>query len=156
MAGILIQAAFISAIVLLALRRWGPRLPYGTFAVIFAINGSMVAASRDQLSLVPGVVLAGLVADTLVRRLAPSVERAGRLRAVAFAIPATYFALYFLGIAMTRGVWWSTPLWSGTIVMSGAVGWLASWLVVPPAIPGEPAGDAARNADAARRHSMSY
>ena len=139
-AGILVQAAFISAIVLLALRRWGPRLPYGTFAVIFAINALFVAASRDQLPLVPGAVVAGLVADTLIRRLAPSVERAGRLRVAAFAIPATYFALYFLGIAFTRGVWWSMPLWSGTIVLSGAVGWLASWLVVPPPIPGEARG----------------
>jgi hypothetical protein len=136
-AGILIQAAFISAIVLLALRRWGPRLPLGTFTVIFAINGSMVAASRDQLSLVPGAVLAGVLADILVRGLQPSTERIVRLRAVAFTVPATYFALYFLGIAITRGVWWSTPLWSGAIVLSGAVGLLASWLVVPPPIPGE-------------------
>jgi hypothetical protein len=135
--GILLQAAFISAIVLLALRRWGPRLPFGTFAVIFALNALMVAASRDQLTLVPGAVVAGLIGDALVHALAPSVERVGRLRVMVFAIPATYFALYFIGIALTRGVWWSMPLWSGAIVLSGTVGWLASWLVVPPPIPGE-------------------
>jgi len=49
-----------------------------------------------------------------------------------------YFAVYFAGVALTRGVWWSLPLWSGAIVLAGAVGWLASWLVVPPAIPTEP------------------
>ena len=135
--GILLQAAFISAIVLLALRRWGPRLPYGAFAVILALNALMVAASRDQLTLVPGAVAAGLIGDTLIRALAPSIERVGRLRLVAFAVPATYFALYFLGIALTRGMWWSMPLWSGTILLSGAAGWLASWLVAPPPIPGE-------------------
>jgi hypothetical protein len=95
----------------------------------------MVAASRDQLTLVPGAIAAGLAADSIVRSLAPSVERTVRLRLVAFAIPATYFALYFLGIALTRGVWWSMPLWSGMIVLAGMVGWLASWLVVPPPIP---------------------
>jgi len=31
---ILLQATFIAAIVLLALRRWGPRLPAGSFTVI--------------------------------------------------------------------------------------------------------------------------
>jgi hypothetical protein len=139
-AGMLLQSAFISGIVLLALRRWGPRLPYGAFAVILGLNALMVAASRDQLSLVPGAVVAGLAADSFVRSLVPSVERAARLRLVAFAIPATYFALYFLGIALTRGVWWSMPLWSGMIVLAGAVGWLASWLVVPPPIPGAARG----------------
>jgi len=137
-AGVLLQSAFISGIVLLALRRWGPRLPYGAFGVIFGLNGLMVAAARDQLTLVPGAIAAGLAADSLVRALAPSVERAAELRLAAFAIPAGYFALYFVGIAVTRGVWWSTPLWSGMILLAGAVGWLASWLVVPPPIPDSP------------------
>jgi hypothetical protein len=137
-AGILLQSAFISGIVLLALRRWGPRLPYGAFAVVFGLNGLLVAAARDQLTLVPGAIAAGLAADSLVRALAPSVERAAQLRLAAFAIPAGYFALYFVGIAVTRGVWWSTPLWSGMILLAGAVGWLASWLVVPPPIPDNP------------------
>jgi hypothetical protein len=87
---------------------------------------------------VPGAIAAGLAADSLVRALAPSVERAAQLRLAAFAIPAGYFALYFVGIAVTRGVWWSTPLWSGMILLAGAVGWLASWLVVPPPIPDNP------------------
>ncbi len=119
----------------MALRRWGPRLPLGAFALIFGLNALMVGAARDQWSLVPGAIAAGLVADALVRTLAPSLERVPRLRLVAFAIPATYFALYFLGLALTRGVWWSVPLWSGTIVLAGATGWLASWLVAPPLIP---------------------
>jgi hypothetical protein len=136
-AGILLQSAFIAGIVLLALRRWGPRLPYGAFAVILGLNALMVGASRDQLTLVPGALLAGFAADSLIRSLAPSVERPIRLRLAAFAIPATYFALYFLGIALTRGIWWSLPLWSGMILLAGAVGWLASWLVVPPPIPGD-------------------
>ncbi len=134
---ILMQAIFISAIVLLALRRWGPRLPAGAFGVVFGMNALMVGGARDQWHLIPGAAAAGLVADLLVRRLGPSPARASALRLVAFAIPAVYFAVYFAGVALTRGVWWSLPLWSGAIVLAGAVGWLASWLVLPPAIPAE-------------------
>jgi hypothetical protein len=133
---ILLQAAFIAAVVLLALRRWGPRLPVGAFTVVFGMNGLMIGAARDQLLLLPGAVAAGAVADVLVRALAPSMERTRALRTVAFAVPAIYFLLYFAGIALTRGVWWSVPLWSGTIVLAGTVGWLASWLVAPPPVPG--------------------
>jgi hypothetical protein len=148
-AGVVLQSALIAAIVLLALRRWGPRLPVGAFAVIFGLNALMVCASRDQWSLVPGAIIAGLVADLLVRRLAPSLAQPGRLRVVAGAIPAVYFALYFLGIALSRGVWWSLPLWSGAIVLAGTVGWLASWLVAPPMIPAGANPDAPRNRHAA-------
>jgi hypothetical protein len=137
-AGVLLQAVCISAIVLLALRRWEARLPFGAFALIFGVNALMVAAARDQLSLVPGALAAGVVADALVRTLTPSLGRLRQLRAVAFAIPATYFALYFAGVALTRGVWWSAPLWSGSIVLAGGAGWLMSWLAAPPAGP-EPA-----------------
>ncbi len=135
---ILLQAALMSAVVLLALRRWGPRFPLGAFAVILGTSALFMGAARDQLPLVPGAIVAGLLADALVRVAAPSMERTAALRGVAFAVPAIYFAVYFLLIALTRGVWWSLPLWSGTIVLAGGVGWLASWLVAPPAVPGAP------------------
>jgi hypothetical protein len=148
-AGVLLQAAFIAGIVLLAVRRWGSRLPMGAFAVIFGINALMVCGSRDQWSLVPGAIVAGVVADLLVLRLAPSLARPAPLRIVGAAIPAAYFALYFVGIALSRGVWWSIPLWSGSIVLAGAVGWLVSWLIAPPTIPADASADAPRNGHAA-------
>ena len=132
---ILLQSAFLAGIVLLVLRRWGARLPFGGFAVVFGMNALMIGAARDQLSLVPGALVAGLVTDGLVRGLSASPARPPALRAVAFAAPAVYFALFFVGVALTRGVWWSVPLWSGSIVLAGAVGWLASWLALPPAVP---------------------
>jgi hypothetical protein len=134
-ASILLQAGFIAGIVLLALRRWGPRLPFGAFAVVLGLNALMLGAARDQMLLVPGAVVAGLAADALVRALSASPARPAALRVVAFGVPAIYFALFFAVIALTRGVWWSMPLWTGTIVLAGAVGWLASWLVVPPPVP---------------------
>jgi hypothetical protein len=152
-AAILLQAALLSAVVLIALRRWGGAFPAGAFTVILGLNAAMVGAARDGLTLVPAAVLAGVVADILVRRLRPSVRQPVALRTVAFAVPAVYFGLFFVAVAVTRGVWWTVPLWSGTIVLTGAVGWLLSWVLIPPASPEEPGGDAARKIHAAERHS---
>jgi hypothetical protein len=135
---VLLQATLLSAIVLLAVRRWGPRLPIGAFTLVFGLNAVLIGAARDQLHLLPGVIAAGVAADVMLRVLRPSPARARSLRWFALLVPGVYFALYFTNLAVTRGVWWSVPLWSGAVVLAGVVGWLASWLIAPPAIPGEP------------------
>jgi hypothetical protein len=155
-AAVLLQAALIAAIALLAVRRWGPRLPAGAFTVVFGMNALLIGAARDQLHLLPGAVAAGIVADVMLRVLSPSSARTRSVRWFALAVPASYFALYFVNVALTRGVWWSVPLWSGAIVLAGTVGWLASWLVAPPTIPARAAADAPRETHAAQRHPVSY
>jgi len=132
---VLLQSAIFSGILLLAVRRWGFQLPLGAFCVIFGLNALLLGAARDQLHLVPGAIVAGIAADVLLRVLRPSAGRRWSLRCFALAVPTVYFAAYFANLALVRGVWWSVPLWSGTIVLVGLVGWLASWLVVPPPIP---------------------
>ncbi len=99
-ASILLQAAFISAVVLLAPRRWGPRLPLGALAVVLGLNALMLGTARDQLALVPGAVAAGPLGDVLVRSLEPSPDRTRELRVVALAVPAIYFAVFFAGLAL--------------------------------------------------------
>jgi len=132
---VLLQAAILSGIVLLAVRRWGFRLPLGAFSLIFGLNGLLLGAARDQLHLLPGAIVAGVAADVLLRLLRPSPGRRSSLRWFALTVPAVYFASYFANIALVRGVWWSVPLWSGAILLAGVVGWLASWLAIPPPIP---------------------
>jgi len=133
-ASILLQAALLSAVVLLAVRRW-EAFPRGAFTMVFGLNALMVGLARDQLLLVVPAVVAGALADALIAGLRPSVERSAALRTVAFAVPAVYFALFFLTLALTRGVWWTASLWSGTVVLAGASGWLLSWVLAPPAVP---------------------
>jgi hypothetical protein len=152
-ASIVLQAALLAGVLLIAVRRWGGAFPAGAFTVVLGLNALMVGVARDQLAFVPAALVAGALADVLVRGLRPSVRRAGALRTVAFAVPAVYFALFFGAVAVVRGVWWSVPLWSGAIVLAGATGWLLSWLVAPPAVPGEVAGDAPRKFYGAERHN---
>jgi hypothetical protein len=133
--GIVLQAAILAGVVLLAVRRWPRDLPPGSLTLVFGLNAAQVGLMRDEAVLVPFVVLAGLAADGLLWRLKPSVAHAGALRVFAFAVPALYYALYFLGVASTKGVWWSIHLWAGSIVLAGTVGWLLSYMIAPPPEP---------------------
>jgi hypothetical protein len=36
-----------------------------------------------------------------------------------------------------KGWWWSVHLWTGAIVLAGLVGWLLSYLILPPQEPRE-------------------
>ena len=40
--------------------------------------------------------------------------------------------LYFLDLLLTNGVTWSVNLWMGSIILSGIIGLLLSYLLVPP------------------------
>jgi hypothetical protein len=139
-ASILLQAALLGGIVVIALWRWGGAFPPAAFTAVFGLNALVVGVARDQYALVVPAVAAGIFTDVLIHRLRPSRARPRGLRVVAFAAPAAYFALFFATLALTRGLWWSLPLWSGAIVLAGAVGWLLSWLVVPPAISAADSG----------------
>ena len=46
---------------------------------------------------------------------------------------ALYYAIYFAGVQATGGVSWSIHMWTGAIVIAGIIGFLLSYLVVPPA-----------------------
>lgn len=132
-AGVLVHAALLMGLVLLALRRWS--LPPGSLTLIFAINVAASSVLHDQYLLIAVAVLAGAIADLLNTLLRPSVERTRALRLFAFAVPAILYALYFLGLKLTAGIWWSIHLWIGAIILAGVVGLLLSYLLVPPAAP---------------------
>lgn len=131
-ANILLQSGLLIGVVLLAVRRWGWSLPPGSLTIVFTLNAILMGFMRDTAALIPGAALAGLVADLLLKQLKPSVTRPGALRLFAFAVPAIYYLLYFLTLMLGKGIWWSVHLWAGAIVLAGVVGWLLSYLLVPP------------------------
>jgi hypothetical protein len=90
---------------------------------------------EDHYLLILPAACAGLVADLLIRWLKPSVERSGSLRWFALTVPLAYYALYYVVLIMTRGLEWSVHVWTGTIVLSGCVGLLLSYILLPPSIP---------------------
>jgi len=81
------------------------------------------------------VAAAGLIGDLLLWRLKPSTTRPTAFRIFAFAVPTILYLLYFLDLLLTQGISWSIHLWLGSAVMAGMVGFLISYLLIPPPEP---------------------
>jgi hypothetical protein len=132
---VLLQTALLIGLVVLTVRRWGWRLPRGSLTVIFTLNASLMGLMRDQQGLIPVAVIAGLAADALLQQLKPSVARVRALRLFAGGVPLIWYSVYFLALHLTNGIWWPVHVWAGVIGVAGLVGWLLSYLVVPPPVP---------------------
>ncbi len=138
--GALIHAALLVGVSLFTLRRW-PRLPFGSLTLLTAaplilltvIRGPILLTGPQPLIVV--ALLGGLAADTLAWRLRPSPDRPGALRLFAFLVPALLYLFYYLAVAWSGHLGWTLPFWSGSVVQVGLVGWLLSYLAVPPRIP---------------------
>jgi len=136
---ILLITALTMGCVLLALRRW--RLPFGTFAFMFGLNGAlMVVFSPNSLLVsVPTALPGGLAADIVYRILQPSLDQPTSVRLFAFLVPVMFYALYFVDLAIVGpiifqgGIIWSVPFWAGAPVIAGITGFLLSYVMIPPA-----------------------
>jgi hypothetical protein len=137
-AGFLLQTTLMMGIVLCAVRRWA--LPLGSFTLLFGLNATLMSFMQDQYHLIPGAALAGLGADLLVRWLKSLTERSGALRLFALTVPIMYYVLYYVALIVTRGLEWSVHVWTGSIVLSGVVGLLLSYVLIPAPMPPFQAG----------------
>jgi hypothetical protein len=137
-AAVLVQSGVLMGLLMLLLRRW--TLPPGSFTLMFTLNAALLATQRDEYLLILVAAAGGLFADVLAWRLKPSPTRTGALRLFAFAVPVVLYALYFFMLSRLSGIWWTTHMWAGTVVLAGIVGLLLSYLVAPGQI--EPSVDA--------------
>lgn len=129
---ILLQSGIMMGVILLAVRRW--RLPAGSLTLIIAVAYGLTVSIHEYFYLIPFEILAGLAIEVLYWRLKPSLGRPTAFRLFAFGAPVVFYALYFLTLALTGGVWWTVHLWTGAILLSGVAGWLLSYAFVPPQI----------------------
>ena len=134
---VLLQSALLMGPVLLVVRRW--RLPFGALALVFTLLQIAVSVPGDTYYLLPVALLAGLCADGLLRWLQPSPLREMEFRLFAFLVPVVLYLLYFLDLNLVAGVSWSIHMWLGSVVLSGVVSLLLSFLLLPP--PGVLASD---------------
>jgi len=135
--GILLQSAIMMGLLLLTVLRW--RLPFGSLTVVLTVNTALMSLLELRVGFIAVGLLAGLAGDGLIARLHPSADRTLAFRLFAGALPMIYYALYFVGLKMTTGLWWSLHLWTGAIVMAGVTGWLMSYLLVQPRYGSGPA-----------------
>jgi hypothetical protein len=130
----LLTAALLVAPVLLLLRHG--RLPAGALTILIGLNSLAMGLVFDHgpypLAPVAASIAAGVAADLARLGLRPTAERPRAFRVFAFAVPAALSGAYFACLAVTTGIAWSTHLWAGTVVFCGIVGWLLSYLALPP------------------------
>jgi hypothetical protein len=134
LASVLIPSAILGGIILFALRNW--QLPTGSLSLILLGNGLLMSwfHLKDVMQypqVLIAMALAALVTELLYRLLRPSVLRLNALRLFAFALPVIQFALFFISMISTTGIWWSVHLWTGSIFLAGVVGFLLSFLSHP-------------------------
>lgn len=119
-AGILVASTVLAGALLYLRRRYGS-LPFGAYAVVIGLPLAMATVLSDEYRLLPGIVLAALLAEVIVRRWPAGASRLGDAL-VAFLVPAVVFALYFATIGVTDGLGWTVHLWLGAIVTAGIIG----------------------------------
>ncbi len=136
---ILLMTGLVMGPTYLVLRRW--TLPPGSLLLVWGSNSIAMAiidyeaTSTIYLTL---AMLAGILVAELWRlQLKPSATNINAWRLFAFGAPVLIFGAYFLALLYVEGSVWTIHMLTGTVILSGVVGWLLSYLIVPPAVPGE-------------------
>jgi hypothetical protein len=136
MAGVLLQSALLVGFVLLALRN--ARFPFGSMTLLIGLSTALMVIMRTrfvadvQVPLLVGGIVAGVLADVLVRGLRPSVQRPISAQLLAALLPVVVYGTYFATLTLAGGTWWTIHLWSGAIFLAGVVGLLLAILTTQP------------------------
>ena len=136
---VLVTTAVLVGPLLLAMRRWW--LPPGSLVLILGINTVAMAVVNwhhdHTLWLMLAMLAAVLVAEGVRVRLEPLMSKTGAFHGFAALLPFLLIGSYFIAMLATEGTEWSVHLWTGTVVETAIVGWLLSYLVLPPTMPVE-------------------
>jgi hypothetical protein len=131
---ILLDTTLLMGLTLLLMRHW--QLVPGALTLIFTVNAGLMGFLFDQGSYpLPHLVVriaAGLIADLLLAHWRPSAQRLLAWRGFAFVTPAALYLIYFGMAHVVAGIAWSIHMWTGVAVLAGGVGFLLSFLVLPP------------------------
>ena len=103
----------------------------GSLTIMFTLNAALMSVLQDTYALILVVAISGVAADLLLWRLGPSTTHVAGLRIFAIAVPAVFYAVYFVGLAFTEGIGWPVELWAGSILLAGAVGLFLTFLISP-------------------------
>jgi hypothetical protein len=103
------------------------RLRFGAMTVFYLIGNIPAAAAFTNftpllLVTILQSLVAGLVADFLIKRYDPQPERARLFRWFAVAVPMTYIGVYLLATFAFDGMWWDWNEALGAWLWSGLVG----------------------------------
>jgi hypothetical protein len=137
--GMYLFSALIVGLALIALR--GRTLPAGALTVMLGINAIAMILARGhapfevQATFMGVAIAAGVAGDLLVWRLRPEPARIGATRIFAFALPVVFFGFYFAAVILGVGSGWTVHALTGSVLLSGIVGLLLSFVFVGERAP---------------------
>jgi len=136
-AGMWIYSAVLIGAILFAMRRW--RMPFGSLTFLFAAHSAILCVISDHFWFIPFAAAAGFAADLLALRLKLTGDSVNRthFRLFAFIVPVILFSAVFAAVEIFMNVGWVIHVWAGTIVTTGFVGLLLSYLILPQPRPTE-------------------
>jgi len=119
------------SVVLLLIRVWGSRLPFGSITFLLLANAALMATQNDEYYLLPAVAMAGIVGDVLIAKLKPGAARTWQVRLFAVSLPIAYWLGHYVTYFVSgQSLYYPVPTWTGVIVESGLLGLLLSFLVI--------------------------
>jgi hypothetical protein len=131
LAGFLVQTVLLVGAMLLLLVRW--RLPFGSVTTLLLLNVAIQVGVSGLAWLLPIALLAGLATDLIAARVVHPDGSESGFRIVAFALPVLLWGGYIgaLALGFGGGLAWEVELATGSVLVSGVVGLLLSFLAVP-------------------------
>ncbi|GBF04429.1 hypothetical protein DAERI_020026 [Deinococcus aerius] len=82
-------------------------------------------------TLLPALIVTGLLTDGGYAWLRPSAGRAHAVQAFAALVPATLFVLVLTTLALTGVLDWSVTLVAGAVTLAALTGWLLGLAFLP-------------------------
>lgn len=128
-AGVLVQAALLSGVVLFAVRHF--ELPRLGITLLVTLSSALMLLVHADYALLPALIVTGLLADGGYAWLRPSAGRAHAFQAFAALVPATLFGLVLATLALGGSLVWSVTLTAGAVTLAALAGWLLGLAFLP-------------------------
>lgn len=127
--GYVVQVVLFVGMTLYTIRRF--RLPLGFFACVQTVVAFPLGIVGNHLIVIPIALLAGLLIDGAYHLLRPSMTDPVPFRLFAAISACALYLVYMLALQLLGGITWSVHMAVGSVVITGVIGWLLSYLVLP-------------------------
>jgi hypothetical protein len=130
---VIVQSILVTGFFLYLGRR--RRLAIGANTVLLVVGNAFIAAANANflgqfLAVISASFVGGAIADGF--RLDPENQLSVRWSVASVVVPAAYWIMTLLMLAVTMGgIWWSPDVISGSVVFAGFVGFLLNALTGP-------------------------
>lgn len=128
-ASLVLQGLAEAAMILVLVRSL--RLPPLGVTVVAGLSALFIALLKDRLEFLPAALATGLAADLVRTRLPGPGDRPLSTRVLAATVATAFSATTMVTVVVVHGTWWRPTLLVGTILLSGLLGWLLSYVSVP-------------------------